>query len=275
MSDGVFEGGRFAFSANHQGGCPGIRNLASFSLIASSESFIRPPIPTSPKKTTHAMRRLRPISECRFILAAHWSVASSHQHHGALKTVPIPFEFVFPPFNSFRSLRLIPYSILLDFTLKKMASSPFRISAASRPPSILKALRDVELAFSNRKHQTPPTPLPVANSFSANSLTRENVSQQPQASPLQRFVREFPGVSERLAFGGKPTNTVPDGMPAKKTTQTHTNDYVEALERQMRALTGGSALFRPTAKERSIYQTRDHTLQHVGAQFAKSNHTQH
>jgi hypothetical protein len=156
-----------------------------------------------------------------------------------------------------------------------MASSPFRISIASRPPSILKALRDVELAFSNRKHQTPPAPLPVTNSFSANSLTRENVSQQPQASPLQRFVREFPGISERLAFGGRPTNTVPHGMPAKKTTQTHTNDCVEALERQMRALTGGSALFKSTAKERSIYQTGDHTLQHVGAQFAKSSHTQH
>lgn len=151
-------------------------------------------------------------------------------------------------------------------------ASPFRISASCRPPSMLKALRDVELAFSNRKHQTPPTPLPVAN---ANSLTRENVSQQPQASPLQRFECEFPGISERLAFGGKPTNTVPHGMPAKKKTQIHTDDRVEALERQMRALTGGSALFRSTAKERSIYQTRDHTLRHVGAQFAKPNHTQH
>lgn len=156
-----------------------------------------------------------------------------------------------------------------------MASSPFRISAASRPPSMLKALRDVELAFSNRKHQTPPAPLPVANSSAANSLTRENVSQQPQASPLRRFQCEFPGVSERLAFGGKRTNTVPHGMPAKEKTQTHTDDRVEALERQMRALTGGSALFRPTAKERSIYQAGDHILQDVGAQFAKPNHTQH
>jgi hypothetical protein len=156
-----------------------------------------------------------------------------------------------------------------------MVSSPFRISATSYPPSVLKVLRDVELAFSNRKRQTPPTPLPVVNPFSTNGLTRENVSQQPQASPLRRFVCEFPGVSERLAFGGKPTNTVPHGMPAKKTTQTHTNDRVEAFERQMRALAGGSALFRSTAKDRSIYQTGDHTLQHVGAQFAKSNHTQH
>ena len=140
---------------------------------------------------------------------------------------------------------------------------------------MLKVLRDVELVFSNRKHQTPPTPLPVANSFSANSLTRENVSQLPQASPLQRFEGEFPGVNERLAFGGKPTNIVPHGMPAKKKTQTHTDDRVEAPERQMRALTGGSAFFKSTAKETSIYQTRDHTLLHVGAQFAKSNHAQH
>jgi hypothetical protein len=164
---------------------------------------------------------------------------------------------------------------LLDFALEKMVSSPFRISAPSRLPSMLKAIRDVELAFSNRKHQTPPTPLPVANSFSANSLTHENVSQLLQASPLQRFEREFPGVSERLAFGGKPTNTVPCGMPAKMKTQTHADDRVEVPERQMRALTGGSALFRSTAKETSIYQTRDHTLLHVGAQFAKSNHAQH
>lgn len=156
-----------------------------------------------------------------------------------------------------------------------MASSPFRISASSRPPSILKALCDVELAFSNRKPQSPPTPLPIANSFSANSLTRENVSQQPQASPLKRFECEFPRVSELLAFGGKPTNTVPHGMPANKKTQTRTDDRGEALERQTRASTGGSALFRSTAKERSIYQTTDHTLRHVGAQFAKPSHTQH
>ena len=56
-----------------------IRNVASFSLIASSENFIRLPIPTSPERTAHAMRRLRPISERRFILATHWSVASAGQ----------------------------------------------------------------------------------------------------------------------------------------------------------------------------------------------------
>jgi len=172
-----------------------------------------------------------------------------------------------PPFNSFHSLQL-PCPRLLDFALEKMQSSPFGISAASRLPSMLKALCDVELAFSSQKHQNPPTSLLGANSFSSNSLTRENVSQQPQASPLQRFECEFPGISERLAFA------VSNGMPAKKKTQTHTDDRVGAPERQMRALAGGSALFRSTAKERSIYQTRDHTLQHVGAQFATPNHAQ-
>jgi hypothetical protein len=173
----------------------------------------------------------------------------------------MPIELVSPPptcFILFSSFLLCT----LRFRIQKMQS-------AFRPPSMLKALRDVELAFSNRKHQNPPTPLPGANSFSTNSLTRENVSQQPQVSPLQRFECEFPGVCERLLFGGKPTNTVSPGMPANKKIHTHTDDRVEAPERQVIALTGGSALFRSTAKERSIYQASDHTLQHVGAQFAK------